>query len=87
MPCNQCYPNNIENTNKKGKTRRLFSNRVNEIIYATQFRLRMTKDPNRSWATLMGIFCSLGGFQVICLPLSYILTRVMNIILRGFVVG
>ena len=37
--------------------------------------------------TLMVIFGSLVGFQAICLPLPYPLPRVMNIILRGFVVG
>ena len=32
MACNQCYPNNIENTNKKDKTNRICSNSINEII-------------------------------------------------------
>ena len=34
MACNQSYPNNIENTNKKEETNRICSNSINDISWA-----------------------------------------------------
>ena len=30
--CNQCYHNNIKNTNKKDKTNKILSSSINEIV-------------------------------------------------------
>ena len=40
MACNQCYPTNFENSNTKYKTKGIFSNSINEIIWALHVSTR-----------------------------------------------
>ena len=54
--------------------------------YYTQFRLRMAKIPNRSWATIDGHLWLSCGLSDDFLSMPYHLPLVTNIILRDFVV-